>query len=516
MNYEMELSQHRPAVFNTLNGGVPPLVAGSGSAIRRSASLDTNFSAFSLGYEATSFTLEVWFLPLTNTGELVIIGHGSEGVLWDGSSFVLRVKQGDGTVITQSTWTPTEIKAFHVVMTYSPGQVNLFVDGQSVTNLELIDLSFSAPKDAPVTINGGTGTAIYDSLALYYRALTALEIQQHYNWGNSVPDSISIAMAKGATTWELAYPNVDLEVSFTYDSSNFDEGFMENVNILEDNLIGVGEWRQSIVLFSLIGTTSAGIHVTYEGEGVIFSYSLDGTLWITAPNKTTILEDSVLEEDAILYIRLELSDENSWVRSLRLDVLASKVIRPASGSRNLTFKSVSLDQTPGNQLDYHNDAGATIKAGGLLTIGLDQTENPVNIKTVEFWAKFSTAGSLVLSDGRSAVVKSDGLIGYNIGDFEIYINDIYAVNNNTIIRFNEWNFFSVRFISADNKIVDIAAPGATVYGLATYSYIPTGTYQFNVGAPALRVDDTSGLTVTESASAAKIHAYSWSYVPGGG
>lgn len=517
MNYELEVSRSLPVAFNSLNGGLPPLVSGSGTASRLTTNTDTTFPAFNKGYESTPFSLEVWFLPLTNTGEAVVIGHATEGVLWDGTRFILRVKQGDGTIVSEVTWTPSELKAFHVVMTYVPGQATLYVDGLPVANLELLQLPF-ASVGAAARINGGTTTAIYDSLALYYRAITSVEVMQHYRWGNDVPDATTIAMTKGGTTWSMSYQDADILESVLFAGASFSEGYVDNVG-LENNLLVAGTddggtWRQSIAFAGLTTPTTAGIHVTYEGQGATVSYSLDGATWTPVANKTTILEDAALP-DSLLMIQVQLADGDSWLNSVRLDALASRLINPLSGRRRLTFKSVAFDQTPGNQLDYQNDAGATIRTGGFIEVSTDTTENPNNVKAVEFWAKFDQPGTFFLSDGIAAVVKAGGLLGYNTGALEIYMNGAYAGSDAANVGLGRWNFYRVVLTTADNKTIRVGDAGSSIYGLATYPALPINTYNLNIGVPALRVDDTSAVNVTESSPATRIYAYSWSYVSGG-
>lgn len=535
MNYEMEISQHRPASFLTLNGGVPPLVAGSGTATRLTSNVDFVTTIFNVGTESIPFSLEVWFLPLTNTGELVVIGHTTEGVLWDGTKFILRVKQGDGTAIIESNWTPLQVKAFHVVMVYTPGRASLYIDGEMVTSIELPTANFFATNQ-PARIHGGTGTGIYDSFAVYYRALTTFEIQQHYLWGNVVPDARSIATAKGASTWSLSYEDVDIFKKFEFTSNDFSQGYIDNVGVENDLLVtgsdAVGVWRQSISLSALDSATTPGIHVTYEGQGVTFAYSLDGITWVNTPNKTTILEDATLN-DAMLYFQITLANASSWLKILRLDALASRKMNPLNGNRTLSFKSTAMDQTPGNQLDYQADWGADLGTNGFLTYNIDGNDNPVLVGSTEIWVKINTIPSnFTLLDGQLANgtgtawldVSTTGAI--SPGQGQVYVNGVVRTSG-YVLTLNTWHHIVLVENTANNfaGFVGRSRSGGqsgdvTIGHLAAHpqrlsaSQI-TQLYNLNVGAPALRVDDTSSVTMTESSPAASIYAYSWSYVSGG-
>lgn len=532
MNYELEVGKSNPAVFNPLNGGLPPLVAGSGSSTKLTASVDTTFIAFNKGYEFSAFTLEVWFLPISNTGEHVVIGHASEGVLWDGSKFILRIKQGDGSVTNEASWTPSEIKSFHVVMVYISGQVLLYIDSKIVAMLQLTTESFFV-SGQQIRVNVGTSTAIYDSLALYYRALSREEIRNHYAWGTSVPKATQIAMTKGGTTWSMSYQDVRKAESFLFDANNFD-GYVNNVGFTSGKLISGssdgGTWQQSIALSSLVGTTCPGIHVTYEGEATTFSYSLDGSTWTVSPNKRTILEGTTLPANSMLFVKLQLTGLDAWVSSLRLDVLESRTLMPASGNRTLTFTKTAMDQTPGSQLEYQADRGADIIPNGQLVIPFDV--DSATFGTIEVWAKrkSNSSGFASIFDMQTTGGAGGPWCGYNgstwdLGGSGTFINGQPQGGGGTmdlgvwyhiVSTFTPTNYRVALGVgrSLSNGYADITIGHVALYPQQMTASQAQSLYRANIGAPVMRVDDTSGVTMTDPAPAVKIYAYSWSYVSG--
>lgn len=519
MNYELEVGRSQPYYFNTLNGGRPPLVSGSGSSTLFTSSSGYSFPFFVNGYESSAFSLEVWWLPVSFSGStpVVIIGHASEGVLWDGSRFILRIMGPNSTPI-DATWTPTDIKAFLVVMTYSVSGSQLYIDGTQVASIDTTGIEFTATAGTQIQLNlNGTATGIYDSLALYTRALKAQEIKDHYLWGNEVPDATQIAMIKGANTWSLSYKDVELLDSFTYQSDNFPSGYFENTSLLDGNLAATtsagGTWKQSVALSSLLTGSSAGVHLTYQGHGVTMDYSTDGTTWTPVENKTTILQDVNLV-DIILMVRLTFPDTASWVSSLKIDVLANRIMAPLSGNRMLTFKSAAMDQTPGNQLDYQSDAGANIGSGGYATIEPDGATSPDNVKIIEFWAKTSGVAWLFRGNGVSLQVKSAGLVGFSAG-LSLKVNNVSVSSDALNVSFGQWNHYQITLTAASNDALMMGDDGVTMYGLATYSSVVSNSYLSNIGAPSLRVSDTSGITVSENSPTIKIYAKSWSYVSSG-
>lgn len=532
MNYEMEVSRSLPWVFNSLDGTSPPLVAGSGSATKFSStqSLYGNFPLFKVGTETVPFSLEVWWLPVTTaTNELLgVIGHGGEGVMWDGKKFILRILN-DGQNVDAS-WTPSTIGTFHIVLTYTVGAASLYVNGEMVASVELIGTVFAGQYDWNILLNAGASVGLYDSLALYPRALTSSEVKEHYDWGNSVPDATAIAMAKGATTWSLSYENVDILETFVFANDSFAEGYVESVGV-EDGLLRAGSaeggiWRQSVVLTE--GTT-AGVHIAYVGEGITFSYSLDGITWTPSPNETTIIEDVVLPSP-LLFIQFELADDASWLRSLRVDALASRTMNPLSGRKTLTFKSAAMDETPGNQLDYQSDWGADLN-NGYLRVARSQEADPELVGTVEMWIKINSnrAGWNTIVDTDLANTDYAAWIGFDAAfqkSGTVYVNGVLK-SDSQLLPVGVWTHIVLvedtpanvaAYIGASRNEADFA--DMTVGHLALYpqkmsAAQASGLYSYNIGAPALRVNDPGGVTVTESSPAGKILAYNWSYVSGG-
>lgn len=532
MNYELELSQSRPYSFSALNGDRPPLVSGSGSATFLSTTPTTiAFPAFNETYPSQAFSLEAWFLPVTHnkTGELVVIGHATEGLIWNGTSFILRIKQKAGAII-ESTWTPVQIQVFHFVVTYDASKTTLFVNGELAIELEIPQTdTFLTTAGTAISIHalsgGAVATAIYDSIALYTRALSQTEIRLHYSWGNDVMDATAIASTKGGGTWSLSYQDVNVYEKITYDSSNWDTGQAIGLSAVDtltadDEAVG-GTWRQAIPINAMIDTTTPGIHLTYVGQGATLAYSTDAVTWTTIPNKTTVLED-VSTVGLTLFLQLTVTG-TGWVSSLTVDVLSSRLMDPLAGNRLLAFKSAAMDQTPGNQLDFQSDWGATL-AGGYVEIQTNpDPSEPAPIRSIEAWLKFSENDGLVVIAGSSNYVD---LVNGTITPTgaTVYRNGASFSGTPAI---NEWAHWVFVFSSDQTESVRLGDKKSisdtlamSIGHLASYPAALTpaqvaALYKFNTGVPALRIDDASGMTTSEDTPAVSIYAYSWSYVSGG-
>jgi hypothetical protein len=361
MSYELEIQKSLPVAINTLNGTRPPLVAGSGTAsLFTTNTTDNSFGGWVKGREDSPFSIEFWALPLTVTGpSLLMIGHTLEGLFYDGSDYILRLQYaGAGTI--EARWREPEIKAHHFVITYDLALASLYVDGERVIVIELPQQDTFTNTNATININYSNGSGIYDSLAFYYRTLPLSEIKEHYALGRAVDSSVAIASSKGATTWSLTYADVDIEQTVTYNSTNWDKGFFTDTSY-RDRLgadVAGGTWQVAVPLGAMT-TSTAGVHLRFVGESVELEWSTDAVTWAGIGNKTTILED-ISPTDLMLYIRLTLINEDSWVESLTADILRSRVMQPFSGSRQLSFKDVEMDEISGVQLEYQSDMGAQI------------------------------------------------------------------------------------------------------------------------------------------------------------
>lgn len=520
-----------PFSFNSLNGTQPPLVAGSGSATLLTTYSEAPFNPFNKTYERTPFTLEVWFRPLTNTGELTVIGHPTEGVIWNGTNFILRMRQTAG--VAETTWTPGEKKSFHVVMVYTPGLAQLYVDAVLVASLDLPDSPFTA-TGLPVRINSGTGTGIYDSFATYVRALPGAEIAQHYVWAKAIRTPPEIASANGGSTWTMVHGDSDIYATVKFDSEAWAQFFLNGLGIVGDRLVaneGGGTWIGSVPIESMITGTLAGVSLNYEGFNVVLSYSTDASTWTPVANGTVIFED-ISSTGLNLFLRIDLPEEG-WVDSLSVSVLNDRALSPASGSRDLRYKGIILDHESVEPLDYTQSWGAEFGANASLVIPADTNTSPVDIGTVEMWVKFNALGSqITFLDGETTGGAGAGWInldpsgGIGPGGGQVYINGV-ARSAGYVLSPNIW--YHVTFVEATpgNITVFVGRPrqspssiNMTVGHLAVYPQAMSASevsslYGCNVGSPRLRIDDTSGVAVTEQAAPVLIYARDWSYVSGG-
>jgi hypothetical protein len=462
MNYELEIQKSIPAVFNNFDGALPPLVAGSGSASLVTNAYTASFLAFNRDRKDQPFTLEVWHLPTQND---LIIGHPDEGVLYEDGDYILRMNFTTGPAI-EGRWTAPEEKARHIVVTYDGSRFSLYVDAVNVIALDVPDTNFAA-NGLPIT----TGLGIYDSLALYYRVLTVNDIQVHYSWGHDTMSFTDIASAKGGGTYTLAFEDVDVLETITFESE-FDSDTWEAVIPVE-------------------GVTP-GVYLSWVGHGVTVSYTIDDTTWTPVDNRSTIVEDVDLT-NTFLVVRVHLEDESAELETLKAYLLADRVMQPMFGVRNITFAGASFDETPGHQLDYQTDQGANIR-GGYIQIEADPSgAHAHGVRTIEMWAKTSQA--IILSEAVQTV----------------YTNGVQAATYN-----GHWAHY-VFVLSASTLGPVRIGEGQTlsIGSLATYSEALTASkvsklYNLNIGAPAFVVNDSGHVTVAETDPAVDIYAYTWS------
>jgi hypothetical protein len=264
---------------------------------------------------------------------------------------------------------------------------------------------------------------------------------------------------------------------------------------------------------------NAGVHLTYEGEGVTVETSIDGTTWTTRNNRITIYEGTDLV-GKLLFIRLTLADEDSWVSRLTIDVFRSRTMAPYRGFRNVSFSAVDFDYTPNHQLDYAYDMGATIKSGGYIDIQPDASELPTSTRLIEFWLKKNSTGNFVVVEEGTSLTKlrinASNQISWDAGFSSVRVNNASATSGTTTVNVGEWNFYQIVMNANRNQIIRIGAKqdgtessDINVYGLALYSADQTNSYALNIGQPALVVDETDEIDVTEYSPVVEIYAYTW-------
>ena len=514
MNYELEVQKSLPVSFHTFNGTRPPLVVGSSGSELLTSSTTLPWKAFVQSRENQPFSMECWFLPVE--GNVVVMGHATDGVIFDGSKFTLAIDYAGETI--SADWTPQELKSFHLVLTYDTTEFILYADNVAVVTLSVLDDLFVSTHEA-VTFNGSTGSGIYDAAAIYYRALPAQEVKLHYEWGLSIRDAKDIASSAGGSTWALSYDHVDIYQSTTFNSSNWSEGFSQGVSssdlLIADDISG-GSWQVALPLEGIISGTVAGVQLTHSSYNVNMSYSTDATTWIPIENKTTVLEDTG-STDLTLYIKLDLVDDSSWVESLKIDIINDRILSPYSGTRELTFKGASLDQTPAKHIEYQADHGADIESG-YLQIEPDPSDTPENIKSLEVWARIdSTSGRLVRFSATEYADVSSGNISLN-GGVTAYRNGS-SLANGAAVNIGLWDHYVFIAATAINTAIRVAnstdasplPADCSIGHLAAYPDIVDASelYSSNINSPTLRVSDASVIRVSEVVDTPTIYAAAW-------
>lgn len=522
MSYELEVQKSAPSIFNPLSGTTPPLAAGTGTSTFLSTTPTTvTFNAWIQLREKSPFTAELWYLPVNVAAETVVIGHAGEGVLFDGSDLILRVKYSGSTTI-EGRWSPTEIQNWHIMLVYTTSHWILYVNGDEVITLDVPNLTL-LNTTATVLLNSGPGTGVYDSLALYYKMLSGAEALNHYTLGKVVSSSTNIAASKAGSTWALTYDGVDTLQRIDFDLS---DGYTESTTYGNGQLVSLdatgGTWQTSIPLAAMAGTTTAGVHLTYVGDGITLAYSLNGSTWTTTPNKKTILEGATSPD--VLFFRLTLADDKAWVTSFRADILNTRTLAPFAGSRNLVFKGAALDQTPGLQLDYQTDQGAQLRTGGYLEIQPDVQTPSTNITAVEAWIRIdgSTGSIFAASSTQFVTVSSGNLTATGV---TMYRNGVPLASGQPALpgRWNHYVFVlstplntAIRLGNnlSNTNAADMSVGHVAGYGTTLSAAQIQTIYNFNIGATVMRVDDSGAVGMSESVPGVDIYAYTWSIVSG--
>ena len=222
----------------TITNGLIPLVPGGtqASKITNSASItlpityDYYGSTISGGVadENTSdndFTLEVWIHPrFTTSNKTPILADATNdiGLFWEKGNIVFQLdtERIDYTV-------PYTKKSLHVVGTYSPSQMNLYVDGKLAVTKGLSEFKFT---NASFELNIGptldaSDSFLVDAPAIYRYDIGPVKIFNHYNEILPLPP-IQIAYPDGGEIFDFYDNAIRKQWSYAYPANKPWEYFL--------------------------------------------------------------------------------------------------------------------------------------------------------------------------------------------------------------------------------------------------------------------------------------------------
>jgi hypothetical protein len=514
----------------------------------------------SLNNDAVSFSVEFWLRPYTApSGTIGIFAFGSQGVFLSGGKISFRAAvlvNSVGTILNAEYVVPDWNRNYHIVATYTPGQILLYVNG---TLVDSVDIPPASPFYGTPTTWGNTGAidADIEGIAIYYPTLAPSLIEDHYRTGTDYIDLESIFGLDGAQTFVFSdqLANIDHQESFPQDGEwpglRTDLDVYNGVLTARDNTTGT--WQYSIPL-DQYGLLDSG-RIDWNGSSVAgtitVQISLDnGSTWQTCTNhrmfpnlgagydatgktlliKFTIVGQATGATPVVMYdakfTLYEARTQRGWDSKRILTIGGDTDLQPYMihpQNRSMSFGA-----------NFRNTSG-----WGLINADPD---NAVSIAAVEFWIRRDawTAGNEYIFDMRSVAVPTgppqiyfDGTTLQITGFSSTYVNGVAASPTAANLPLGKWVHVLCNLTTPTanpvylNRNYNDTQPRGqnsfgylTLYSTALSAAQVTARYAAYTGGVRLTIADADQVAISEDTNvdqpeALLLYSHAWSITGGG-
>jgi len=408
-------------------------------------------SAFGTKYTSDNdFSMEVWIHPtIASTSEVGIFADTTNniGIFWHKNDVVFKISSTEQVRYA----VPYHKKVIHIVATYSPSYINLYLDGNLADNKTLSNFKFTN-----TTLNlqiGPTSVGdsfIVDAPAVYRYALSDKSIIRHNIAGNTTSPAIQVVQpdlgtlfsctdAKQKPSFEYSYP-VDrpwtyfLDDNTYYDLLNKEIGFNETETVQARTFV----LEDFFLVPDSLDLNSSKIEWRND-YGVIVETSIDGTNWLYCENGQAIpqyTKDS-FSNSGRLYLKITMSTTDAskflpklsyfsikffGTKTLYADNFGEKI----TSSTEYSLGSVNypvLSRNYSNGLRTKNGAGFDITTSSSIK-SLEMLFTPSSLASNTLFYASAPSTTRLAWNGSGVVSKA------NIN--KIYVNNIDVTNQTNI------------------------------------------------------------------------------------
>ena len=485
-----------------------------------------------------AFSLEVWLYPKITTTNLTTIFADSTsdvGIFYEKGNIVfqLEAERLDYTL-------PHISQSHHIVATYTPVEMSLYVDGKFAAKKTLTNYKFT---NETITLklgptNSSSDSFIVDAPAVYRYDLGLDRIQEHYNYSGTT-SPLQISYPEDGTLFEIYDDSVSKQFNFAYPANRPWEYF------LTEDLIYNGEEKyiemkktastgsKSVVITDAIAIPAGfdldSSKIEWNGDnGVSVRTSIDGTTWEACTNGRSIPQFKLgsFSTERILYLEITLTSSDTTkflprLYSLLMCFYKDQVLYSPSNADYIytiedisgaTSKDITFGRINYPILSRHNLNGLrTASASGFRVNTIESTQ------TVEFFLTLSalTANCILFSGADGDFIASKYSWG-NTGTIDktniaaIYVNGvdkISATNINNVFAVDELYHVVIVTtgpITGPLRFNYLSAGGpSSLYQYLTYypqafdSATVINHYNMHIGRSPSVADDSS-ITLTES------------------
>lgn len=330
-------------------------------------------------------------------------------------------------------------------------------------------------------------------------------------FGESQVTPAEIAAAKGGEAFVFDYAHLDVAQTITLGAGYWGLYKADTVISVGSTLTATdaGTYTTSVPLH-LPAFTSA--RVNFDAYNVTFDFTVDGgQTW------SPLAEDGFipLSANADLDLRANFADSTATVTSITVYVLATDTIRSLKGLRTMNVASDPISE------------GALNAPRGVKIPPSSATPAPV-VGTVEFIGSLGTTGAFLdTGDSTSGGPYWDSSNPGGASGATVYVD---GVVNTGVVSLNDSHHYVITFSTPTSVQLWIGTSraglgighGVTIEHLALYPQTMTAADVLNlynnnvVGLPAIIVNDSNGITVTEYSTPVSIYAYAWQIQSGSG
>lgn len=466
--------------------------------------------------QSKPFSLSVVFTPVNKDGlspalQGIALSSGTGLTMLDTTiSFTTAYTVADDSVVSYDLG---EFRKVHVVGIHTPQKNILFIDGESVAEIDLtpaqqVDV---LTKSAIIKMGGTTSGRgiVSNNFAQFNYALSKDAIQDIRTFQNRRAEG-SVAKSFGAKEiyfhrgerahyLERVWDSGDDYGTGVHDGTTVDGDWL-TVQKDENALTIAGVYRDSLsLLHDLTAEDLDSVNMTWTGKNVRIMTSIDAVTWVQAVKGRNLSNIAVGFDTDVhpdLYIRVEFMPgvTDAYITDMRVDGYLTSTVIPLNGERVRTFvNAVNL----GNHqpAEYSDDWGVHCN-GGSVTISSDTGTSPDSFKTIEIWLKTITAVTI------SASVSS--------GTAATYTNAIAG----TSVLPGQWMVYHFTYAAAINPTFTISGTDFSLGKIAMYPQALTATEVATViknytGIQSAPAGTATEVTVSQTGEAAKVYAHDW-------
>jgi len=297
--YDSSPCGNNATYYGSLDTTRLPLVSGGGHATKItetnyiSYSIENNYQGSSIGgsfgnldSSDNDFSLECWYYPASLDSDYqLLFGDSNQCSIQINESNVQFIVQDE---VLQYTL-PNQKKNTHVVATYHPSRISLYIDGRIVASKTISGFKFLNETLTIESIASGSSYFLIDAPAIYRYELTENIIKDHYNSNVSI-EPIHIVSPDGGRLIEFYDNNISTKFKYMYPlSKSWDnlvaDGLVydQDNNLLKMQYVAEGGNKEvevidfvsmPIDLYDIwpinkvqwISSGGVSVHISYDGE----------------------------------------------------------------------------------------------------------------------------------------------------------------------------------------------------------------------------------------------------------